>query len=78
MPSYWVLIAYAISGAVTAYSENLFCCGHGWYYRSVHIVIGACCLLVVLVTILVKEEVLVKFVLKQFLDIKTEKKIKDN
>jgi oligosaccharide translocation protein RFT1 len=65
---------YTVSGIITAVSERTLCCNQGWLYRIVHIGIGAACLLVVGVTVIIKEKTLVEFVLKQWLGVKKKKK----
>ena len=67
MPSPLVLVAYAISWAITAISEASLCCTHGWLYRILHISIGSVCLLVVAACVYIKEKTLVDFMLEHWL-----------
>lgn len=58
-----MLVAYAVSWAITAISEASLCCTHGWLYRILHISIGGICLLVVAACVYIKEKTLVDFML---------------
>ncbi|XP_031570734.1 protein RFT1 homolog [Actinia tenebrosa] len=73
-PSYLVLLTYALSGIITALSERVLCCNHGWFYRILHIGIGAVCLLLVAVAVLIKEKSLLEFAYEQFIGAKKKKK----
>ncbi|XP_062321271.1 protein RFT1 homolog [Osmerus eperlanus] len=66
-PSPALLLALALSAALTTLSEGAFCCDGGWMLRLVHIAVGAGCLLGVLVTVLLTETQLVQFVQTQLL-----------
>lgn len=66
IPSWPVLIMFALSWLVTNYSEAQFCCDQGWLKRFVHIGVGGVCLLFVAATILVAEKELVSFVMEQW------------
>lgn len=67
LPSPLLLLALAVSAVVTALSEGVFCCDHGWLFRLVHIGVGAVCLLSVLVAVLLTETRLIQFVRTQLL-----------
>ncbi|XP_029908462.1 protein RFT1 homolog [Myripristis murdjan] len=67
LPSPALLLALGLSAVVTALSEGAFCCDRGWLLRLVHIAVGAACLLCVLVTVLLTETQLVRFVRTQLL-----------
>ena len=67
VPSLWVATAYLASWAITTASEKVFCCTQGWFYRLVHIGVGAACLLVVAVIVFVKETRFVDFVMEHWL-----------
>ncbi|XP_041638979.1 protein RFT1 homolog isoform X1 [Cheilinus undulatus] len=67
LPSPLLLLALAVSTVVTALSEGLFCCDGGWLLRLVHISVGAACLLIVFITVLLTENSLVQFVRTQLL-----------
>ncbi|KAE8298633.1 Protein RFT1-like protein [Larimichthys crocea] len=73
LPSPLLLLALAVSGVVTALSEGLFCCDDGWLLRLVHIGVGASCLLVVLVAVVLTETQLIHFVRTQLLPRYTKK-----
>ncbi|XP_071375133.1 man(5)GlcNAc(2)-PP-dolichol translocation protein RFT1 [Centroberyx affinis] len=67
LPSPVLLLALALSAIVTALSEGVFCCDSGWLLRLAHIAVGAVCLLSVLVTVLLTETQLIRFVRTQLL-----------
>ncbi|KAM9408863.1 man(5)GlcNAc(2)-PP-dolichol translocation protein RFT1 [Pholidichthys leucotaenia] len=67
LPSPLILLALAVSAAITAVSEASFCCDGGWLLRLVHVGVGGVCLLGVLATILLTETHLVQFVRTQLL-----------
>ena len=65
LPSKPVLLAYFFSFVVTSISEKFFCCSYGWFWRLVHMSIGAVCLLIVTSMIYLTETNLVQFLRKQ-------------
>uniref|UniRef100_A0A3Q3FSW9 Protein RFT1 homolog n=1 Tax=Labrus bergylta TaxID=56723 RepID=A0A3Q3FSW9_9LABR len=67
LPSPLLLLALAVSTVVTALSEGVFCCDGGWLLRLVHISVGAVCLLIVFVTVVLTETQLIQFVRTQLL-----------
>ncbi|XP_033481769.1 man(5)GlcNAc(2)-PP-dolichol translocation protein RFT1 [Epinephelus lanceolatus] len=67
LPSPLLLLALAVSAVVTALSEGVFCCDHGWLFRLVHIGVGGVCLLGVLAAVLLTETRLIQFVRTQLL-----------
>ncbi|XP_061543966.1 protein RFT1 homolog isoform X2 [Phycodurus eques] len=67
LPSPLLCLALAVSAAVTVVSESVFCCDGGWLLRSVHISVGAVCLLFVLGAVLLTETQLIVFVRTQLL-----------
>lgn len=52
----------------------MFCCESGWLLRIVHISVGAACLLIVFVAVLLTETRLVHFVRTQLLPQYTKKR----
>uniref|UniRef100_A0A671W2F5 Protein RFT1 homolog n=1 Tax=Sparus aurata TaxID=8175 RepID=A0A671W2F5_SPAAU len=73
LPSPLLLLALGVSAVVTALSEGMFCCDSGWLLRMVHISVGAACLLIVFVAVLLTETRLVHFVRTQLLPQYTKK-----
>ncbi|XP_061785694.2 man(5)GlcNAc(2)-PP-dolichol translocation protein RFT1 [Nerophis lumbriciformis] len=66
-PSPLLCLALAVSAGVTVVSERVFCCDGGWLLRLVHVGVGAVCLLLVLLALLLTESRLVVFVRTQLL-----------
>lgn len=73
LPSFSVLGALALAFCTTAFSEYQLCCDSGNLYKLLHIAIGGVCLLCVLVTIVISERELVKFVTTRLWGHKTGK-----
>ncbi|XP_028408270.1 protein RFT1 homolog [Dendronephthya gigantea] len=65
LPSKPVLLAYIIACIFTLWSDSMFCCSYGWFWRLCHIATGGLCGLAVILTIYLTEENLVQFVKKQ-------------
>ncbi|XP_067854414.1 man(5)GlcNAc(2)-PP-dolichol translocation protein RFT1 isoform X2 [Heptranchias perlo] len=62
-----LLLVYLGSGIVTTFSEAVLCCELGLMFRLLHVMIGAVCLIIVLITIYFTEPKLVQFIRTQFL-----------
>uniref|UniRef100_A0A3B3BVC2 Protein RFT1 homolog n=1 Tax=Oryzias melastigma TaxID=30732 RepID=A0A3B3BVC2_ORYME len=62
LPSPPLLLALAVSAAVTAGSEAVFCCDGGWSLRLLHIAVGGVCLLLVLSVTALSEKQLLLFI----------------
>uniref|UniRef100_A0A8C7YLQ2 Protein RFT1 homolog n=1 Tax=Oryzias sinensis TaxID=183150 RepID=A0A8C7YLQ2_9TELE len=62
LPSPLLLLALAVSAAVTALSEAAFCCDGGWLLRLLHIAVGGACLLLVLAATALREKQLLHFI----------------
>uniref|UniRef100_A0A3B1IKK1 Protein RFT1 homolog n=1 Tax=Astyanax mexicanus TaxID=7994 RepID=A0A3B1IKK1_ASTMX len=62
-----LLITLVISSVLTAFSERMFCCDHGWFLRLAHITTGAVCLLAVVTVVFLTETRLVQFIRTQLL-----------
>uniref|UniRef100_A0A672YVZ3 Protein RFT1 homolog n=1 Tax=Sphaeramia orbicularis TaxID=375764 RepID=A0A672YVZ3_9TELE len=73
LPSALTLLALVVSAVVTALSERVFCCDSGWFFRFVHISVGAVCLLIVLVTVFFTETRLIQFIRTRLLPLYTKK-----
>lgn len=67
LPSPLLILVLLVSAVITALSETVFCCDHGWVFRLVHIAVGGVCLCVVLVTVYFTETRLIEFVKAQLL-----------
>ncbi|KAJ8408147.1 hypothetical protein AAFF_G00263750 [Aldrovandia affinis] len=73
LPSPALLLALALSAALTALSQSMFCCDRGWFFRLVHVGVGALCLLGVFATVLLTETHLVHFIRTQLMSRYTKK-----
>ncbi|XP_072928045.1 man(5)GlcNAc(2)-PP-dolichol translocation protein RFT1 isoform X1 [Hemitrygon akajei] len=71
-----LFLAYLASGIVTVLSQVTLCCGQGLMFRSLHILFGALCLIMVLVTIIFSEPKLVQFIKGHFLSQNKTKMVK--
>uniref|UniRef100_A0A6I8PGT0 Protein RFT1 homolog n=1 Tax=Ornithorhynchus anatinus TaxID=9258 RepID=A0A6I8PGT0_ORNAN len=71
----WLILAYVISGVLTATSEVFLCCKRGWLARLLHIAVGVLCLGATLTMIFFRETKLLHFVRTQFLPRYTKRKI---
>ncbi|XP_013864535.1 protein RFT1 homolog [Austrofundulus limnaeus] len=67
LPSPLLVISLGVSAVVTTVSEVFLCCDNGWLLRAVHVGVGAVCLLLVFIALLLTETELVQFVRTQLL-----------
>ncbi|XP_071960225.1 man(5)GlcNAc(2)-PP-dolichol translocation protein RFT1-like isoform X2 [Antedon mediterranea] len=72
VPTPPVLVVFTVSGLITIFSEITFCCNQGIFYRFLHVVIGAVCLLITLITIFLSEKKLISFVIDQWKERRTD------
>ncbi|XP_051874398.1 protein RFT1 homolog isoform X2 [Pristis pectinata] len=62
-----LLLVYLASGIVTVLSQVTLCCAQGLMFRSLHVLFGALCLIMILATIFFTEPRLVQFIRAHFL-----------
>ncbi|XP_074643284.1 man(5)GlcNAc(2)-PP-dolichol translocation protein RFT1-like isoform X2 [Tubulanus polymorphus] len=74
LPSLPVSLVYFAAFVITTLSEKMFCCDKGLSGQVIHIGIGGICLMLVLITICLKEQKLISFIMEHYSKSKQSKK----